>query len=657
MELIKNGKSDFSIAWKNGNEAAEVAAYQLQKYIEQSSGCKFEVKPTDDVKSQNTFYIGFSRDEKSYQELIETDLNGDGFIIEVIGSQVYLNAKTNRGLFFGVFDFLEKYFGVKFLNDDCEIVPYVKDLSISEGKTIERPDFAMRSYLNGKLHKGKGEEYDLYHLKHRQCNEHRHLTEKLGGECLMYGRHGTHNMHHFVPMEKYQESHPEFYAYFRNYITIDLLNGITDDGKLDESKDVSVAKIVIEEMKKDVIANPEALYFQFEQEDSKTFKVYEEGSHEQELVDKYGRSGILIRFCNMLATELQNWSNKELGGRPIYIVTFAYNYSKEPPVVKRDGKYYPIDDTVVVADNLIIRMAWWSNCAYSYFDDRQPAIAERIKGWHAVCHRFFFWAYDTDFTTFLWYYPSLHAMRDNIDGFKNLGVEYLMFESSDGSTQDWQADLKCYIYSKLMWNSKLRVNDLYNEYMDNYYGVAAQYVKKCMFIMENYSSYVESIYDNYWVATFEWTYRHMDLWNVKIIERALDILKEAEKEIIKSGKDVDVYLKRLSRVKVTFLHMKVNKINRELFENIRLGGITRFCGTLDIPEYKKQSFYNVEMEYRVVEPVIIPDDVKEKINNLDVYSISDHLDLDNERPQFAEIKDKNKISGFGEYVLSDELDL
>ena len=658
MLFISDGKCEYGIAWKKGNLPAEFAANELKKYVEQSTGCALEVNSVDALSLGKTFYIGFSRDEQSVIELSKTDLNGDGFIFDVTADALYLNAKTGRGLIFGVYDFLEKYFGVRFINMDCEIVPNVKDLTIPEGKTVERPEFAMRSYLSGKMLKGRGEEeHDIYHLKQRQCNEHRHLPERLGGECLMYGRNGTHNMHHFVPMEKYQETHPEFYAYFRNYITIDLLNGITDDGKLDQTKDVSVAKIVIEEMKKDIIANPDALYFQFEQEDSRTFKVYEEGSHEQELVDKYGRSGILIRFCNMLATELQEWSNRELGGRPINIVTFAYNYSKEPPVIKKeDGKYYPIDDTVVTVDNLIIRMAWWSNVAYSYFDDRQPAIAERIKGWHAVCHKFFFWAYDTDFTTFLWYFPSLHCIKDNILGFKNLGVEYLMFESSDGSLNDWQADLKCYIYSKLMWNTNLSVNDLYNEYLTHYFGAAGDYVKRCSAIMEHYSSFVESIYDNYWVATFEWTYRHVDLWNEKIFDRVLSILDDAENAIRKAGINVDYYLKHLACVRVTFLHMKVNKVNRALFENINLGGVTRFCGTLDIPEYKKQSFYNVEMLYRVVEPVIIPEEVKQKVNELDVYTISDQLDLDNVKRQFSR-KNGEGIDDKDAFVLSDILDL
>ena len=629
MLLIENGNSEYKIVWKKENAAAEFAACELKKYLEKSAGVSLELLSEDSVLKGRYFHIGFSEDFEDENELLKTDLNDDGFVLDITENEVFLNAKNGRGLIFGIYRFLEDFLGIRFINMGCEKIPAVYRLELPVKKIIEKPDFAMRSYLNGKMLTGKGEEYDLYHLKNKMCNEHRHLAEKMGGECLMYGRGGTHNMSRYVPKEKYMETHPEFYAVCERYTTIDLLNGITDDGKLDETMEVSVAKVVIEELKKDIIANPNAIYFQFEQEDSLTFPTYEEGSKKAKILEKYGRSGILVRFCNMLATELQKWADKELNGRKIYIVTFAYGYSKEPPVIKKDNTYSPIDQSVVAVDNLIIRMAFFSNCAYSYFDERQVAIKDMIRGWRAVCSKFMFWGYDTDFTTFLWYFPSLRNIKKNIIGFKDLGVVYLMFESADGGVNEWQAEIKAYIYGKLMWDTSLNVNELYNEYLENYYGPAAEYVKRVMAIMENYSSFVSSIYDNYIVDTFKWTYRHVDLQNEALFNRVLDILDQAETEIVNSRlENGEAFLKRLSAVKVTFLHMKLNKIHHILYQNIERGEVTRFSGLLDIPPMKKQSFYNVEMEYRVVVPVVIPNDVKEKIDALDVYSISDQLDLE-----------------------------
>ena len=85
----------------------------------------------------------------------------------------------------------------------------------------------------------------------------------------MYGRGVNHNFHLYVPFEKYGNTHPEFYRFL--YIngetvpTIDLTNGIADDGSLDESMPVSVAKIVVEELIKTADEHPDAEVLTFTQ--------------------------------------------------------------------------------------------------------------------------------------------------------------------------------------------------------------------------------------------------------------------------------------------------------------------------------------------------------------------------------------------------------
>lgn len=629
MLFVKDRKTDFKIAYKSGNEAAQFAASELKSYLEKCIGGTVIAIPSDCLIEGKAFYIGIYQNEERKNEIYKTHLNGDGFVLEIAEQAIFLNAKVNRGLIFGVYRFLEIFFGVRFFNIDCEKIPSVDTVDLPIKTIIEKPDFAMRSYLNGKMLEGEGEIYDRYHLKQKMCNEHRHLSEKLGGECPMYGRGGTHNMCKFVPMETYFESHPEFYAVCARYTTIDLLNGITEDGKLDETMELSVAKIVIEEMKKDILANPQAVYFQFEQEDSATYKTYEEGTPEAKILEKYGRSGILVRFCNVIARALQKWADEELNGRKIYIVTFAYSYARRPPVIEKDGKLLPIDDTVIAADNLIMRMAFFANSAYHYFDENQVEIKGLIEGWRSVAKRFFFWAYDTDYTTFLWYYPTLRHIKKNVEGFKDLGVEYLMMQSSSAGILEWQGELKCYIYGRLMWDSSLNVNELFDEYLENYFGPAARSVKKSMAIMENYSTFVEGVYDNYIVDTFRWTYRHADLQNEALLDRVLVILEEGETAIQSlGGENIELFSSRLANVKVTFYHMKLNAVHHRLYQNIEKSGVVRFSEQEDIPALKKQCFYNVEMDHGVIRSVVIPDDVQEKINGLDVYSISDELDLE-----------------------------
>ena len=314
-------------------------------------------------------------------------------------------------------------------------------------------------------------------------------------------RNFSHNFHCYVDRNKYcnkekypQFYHPEFYFYSKEYDiggdngwTLDLLNGITEDGKLDESMEVSVAKIVVEEMKKDIIAHPEVEYFTFEQEDGEFYYTYENQPQKQRILDKYTRSGILIRFCNVLADVLQSWANKELNGRKINISTFAYGYTMYPPLKKEKGELVPIDETVIPRDNVVIKIALTGNKYYSLLDPKQDQkVLESLNYWKIIAKKLMFWSYEANYFDYLWYLPFLNRIGKDIACFKELGVEYIMVEGIWESANNWCDMIKSFMYSKLFWNIHLDVESLLDEYLNAYYGQYAKYIKRFMYFMETW---------------------------------------------------------------------------------------------------------------------------------------------------------------------------
>ncbi len=636
MYLSNKEKGKHIIIPEKGNEAALYAGEQLKKYLYACMNLSIDICFCGNSNAVNRIYIGGEEYKSAdvVKKLSELDLNTDGFVLRITENNIYIDAQNGRGLIFGVYRFLEKYLSVRFFNAECERVPKVNELNVVPCVIVERPEFPLRSYLNGELWELGGKNVDLY-LKHKLNNEHIVVTEKkYGGRCSMFGRNGTHNMSTYVPYEKYKDSHPEFYYYNAElgYRTIDLLNGITEDCQIDESKEVSVFKIVLEEMKKDIIANPDISYFQFEQEDGNTIYPYEKGSPQDKIVKKYGRSGILIRFCNLLLRSLQKWSNENLGGRKISIVTFAYSYTTEPPIIEENGKVVPIDETVVADENLVIRLAMGTsfvNAGYHYFHPKNKEFIDKVNAWKAVCSKFMVWCYDMDDVTHLWYYPVIKNAKKNIFNFKKLGAVYLMFEAACSSIRNWQTDIRGYIYSNLMWNSTQSVNELFNEYMDGVYGVASDEIKKIVMIFENYCLYVREIYDGYYASTRFWSYRHADTNNEGLINRALALCDKAEEKIKELEKEQrDILFKRIQAVRVTFLHMKMNKINYEFYKSVENSGTTQFSGDEKIPKNKGQTIHNVEMEWMVTEKLIIPDDVAKKIKELNPLDIPDYINFD-----------------------------
>ena len=637
MRLVIKGKSDCVIITEQGNEAALFAAEELRDYVKKSTGVGIKINP-EKIDGLNQIFIGGKNavDKDLQTELTKFNELTDGFVNQITENKMTITANYDRGLIFGVYRFLEDFLGVRFFNVDCELVPKHDDLEIKSQLISEEPAFAMRSYLTGKLCWREGEEFRKFYLKMKQCNEHVSLNEaKYGGSCPMYGRRGAHNMSRFVPFDTYYETHPEFYEVTNSpftgdwgYHTIDLLNGITEDGKIDDSMDVSVFKIVLSEMKKDIEANPNKIYFQFEQEDGNVYKKYPEGSWQEKIVNKYGRSGILMRFCNLLATELKKWADSKLNGRPVYLETFGYAYCKDAPVKYENEKCVPIDDTVVAVDNLVIRLAQSSNFAYHHFDQRNKAFVKRMSEWRVICKKLMFWSYDMDDCTHIWYYPSLHACKNNVLGIKDYGAIYMMYEASEGSKDHWQADMRGYIYANLMWNPNQSAQKLYEEYMDNYYEVASDGVKRIVAILENYSLYLRSIYDEYCVDCFG-NYRNYRLINEKLLDKLIAIYHQTEEKLIESApKNLDVLLVRLRHIIVTLLHMKSHKINHEMFKYISLSGITRFCGMADIAPNRGQTMYNTDIHFGTPPVWNIPDDVVEKVLKLDVDTISDQINID-----------------------------
>ena len=255
--------------------------------------------------------------------------------------------------------------------------------------------------------------------------------------------------------------------------------------ELDGDMAVSVAKIVIEELIKTADEHPQAEVLTFTQEDG---PYYYDSPRNRRIEKKYKRSGILIRFCNVVVRAVNEFLKKNRHGRQIRLMTFAYAYAKDPPVRKVNGDFVPIDETIVADKNLVIQFALMSNGFYSYFSDKQnKSLRCCIEGWRVVASRFWFWAYDINFNRYLAYFDSFTNIGANVRGFRDLGIEYLCVQGSHDSLSNWQCNMRAYVYRKLMWDPALSADELLDEYIGIYYGPGAPAVRKMMAIFhENY---------------------------------------------------------------------------------------------------------------------------------------------------------------------------
>lgn len=553
--LFQKGKTNFRIITDSCPSLAQKEAVSfLGSLFPKTTTCKG--KPTKVLIVEKA-----TADSLKAQGVLD-----DGYRIVVSDKQITLSAYTDKGLLYSVYGFAEKFLGVRFLHPNETVIPKQDEVEIPVGEWIINPFFDMRTYLNY---------FTLYKSNLAFASTIRNnsnwldLESRYGGSCPMFGRmrpDGSldHNILQFVPYFKYKDTHPEFFIKDRNaygdLFKPDIVNGVAEDGTLDESMEDSVAKSIIEEMKKDVLANPDKKYFSLEQEDG--CSVVDKKKYFA-LVEKYKESGVLIRLVNVVARALQKWSDEELNGREINVVTFAYQGTSNAPVYQENGEYYPIDKTVVPEKNVVVRLALSADAYHGYFSDAEinKPIYEKIRGWRSICKKFMFWAYDIDFHDYFNYFPSFGVIKENIQGFYNLGVKYILMQGAHNFQQSWQCNLRAYIYHRLFNDINLSEQELFDEYIEGFYGkIGGECVKKFIVDMNAHYAKILKKYPQLKVESkteigkAKYLDKDLLLRCVRLFENTIATLQNADMPVT----DKEKFIARLEEVLVTPLWMYLN---------------------------------------------------------------------------------------------------
>lgn len=507
------------------------------------------------------FVLALLKDVPQYAKHGESITKDDGFVYIVEGKKAIFLTKSPRGLLYSVITYLQDDVGCRFYHVDEEYVPSLSSLPFPKERTVN-PLFAMRNYLVGKCYDNCWEDGYVPKVldamaKNRVLDVFTPVDKRHGGPAPVYGRNVSHNFHYYCSYEVYGKSHPEFFQEITSgqekMMTIDITNGIRDEDGALEDTPVSVAKVVIEEMKKDILAHPECSYFSLTQEDG---QEYFNDEHNRALEKRYKRSGLLIRFCNAIIKELHAWAKKELN-RDIYLVTFAYDYAKEAPVKEESGRISPIDESVEADPNLIIQMALYSNAFYPYLSPKQdPAVLKCMREWKAIAKRFWFWGYDIDFTNYYAYLDTFHTIKENVKSLHEYGIEYLLMQGSHDAPKNWQTDARSYVYDRLMWDLSLDQDALLKEYLDAYYGPASSYVSS--FISLFHKHFVALFAEGRDICLKTWgNENYPSVLPKEIVIEGLDILKAGKKAILASSlSDLrkETFVNRLSGVMATPLN-------------------------------------------------------------------------------------------------------
>lgn len=461
------------------------------------------------------------------------ELTRDGYRVALDGDTLYLVGGGSYGTVYAVYGFMARQFGYKFYNPDEIYFANPENMEIGEYDVTDIPDFENRT---GGWYFSRFD--DAAAIRYRTFKYFGYMRD---GEEF-FGSWAHNHIKEYLPIRLYHGEHPDWYS--PEFTQLCLSN---------EEMWPEFTRRVIERIQE----RPKAEFFLLGQEDRPTFcgcpRCLEQ-------IEKYGRSGVMMRFVNHVAREVKKWQMENCPERHILIGTFAYQKTTVAPVKQdENGNYVPLDPSVVPEDNVFIMIAPISADGSVTLTDteRNPAAKKALDAWYSLTHKCILWTYCSNFDRKFGFFDNFHVLSDNYKIFKKYQFRWVYYENNAARGGTALQPLLCYLHANLAWNVNFDVAAETVDFMRHYYKEGADHMLAYLkgfndFYKARKKEYSER--DDRYYGTYLWNGQEktsvldpkFHTW--EFIEARLKNLEDAEKAIKLarySKKDEARYLERV----------------------------------------------------------------------------------------------------------------
>lgn len=538
--MAKDGETDYKIVVPAAaSDCVLYAASELNRYFTRSTGAQMEIVVDNGTAlDENAKYVSLGDTTMAGGLTVtKAEVNLDGYKIARRGNTILIKAYEDRGVMYGVYEFLHRGFGyecyaVDEIALDVKPTAFLPDLDFTDA-----PSFEGR-FLDGPL------DYNQ-ELQAKLRMKDMGLSSRYGGSATdeWMGMHCESFLHivDYADYEAYYAEHyPDVakedyrYEWFSNASGSRLQWCLTNSVLLD---------VATENLKKIITEHPEGIYVNIAEEDMGVMCNCERtgesffGLSCKDSRTKYGVSGTLIRFVNELIKRIEPWREQNYPDRELKYVTFVYHQSINAPVKeqKEDGKYVPIDETVVPHEKLYVRYAPIQRCYYHNLLDKTCSInkryAENYEKWTDLTDRLMTWEYRTNYSAYYQFFDNFGTMQDETIRYYEDGVVNMMLQYTTGSGLASMSDLNVYLNSKILWNVYADQEKLIDDFMNAFYKTGAPYVKEYLNLMRSHLAAVNvEQAGNFHMGMYSTdtpSYQTAKTWSRAVLEKALDLLGKA----------------------------------------------------------------------------------------------------------------------------------
>lgn len=456
VQLLEEGASACQIVLTpEASPSEKNAAQELQTHFKACSGVELPIVTTATAPDGPMIVLGCGPVAKSLGVDPGTETLGEqGYVMRTVPPHLVIAGTATAGTLYGVYDFLEKYLGVRWYAPEETKTPQVRKLDLPDIDQAVQPAFAMRNTS----YDCPGGGADFWARLRNNRGE--------GGADFPFGIHynfdGTcHSYFRYISPGEFFETHSEYFS---------EIGGVRRSAETQLClTNPEVLEIVTERMLKRMEERPGDRQHNFSQMD---YYSYCQCAKCQAINDQYGTmGGTQYWFLNQLAERTAKVYPDKLVG------TLAYMYTEEPP------------KDLVMHPNVAVWLCHMFPSCDSHPIASCPLNADykrRALAWSKACSHLYAWHYIVDFAHYYNPFPNFRAMAADLKFYRDIGVEgiYLQGMGHGGGGGEFSL-LRPYYGMKLLWNPDQDADGLIRDFLEGYYGEAWEPIQQYITLLHD----------------------------------------------------------------------------------------------------------------------------------------------------------------------------
>lgn len=433
------------------------AAEEFQALLKQSHGIDLPIVVSAS-STPNSIYIGPGKALASSPVAVSTEgLGEEGLRIRITPENIAIAGGPPRGTLYGVYEFGERYLGIRFLTFDHTYFPTPPAAEIPCEEYTYKPVFAFRwpYYQENTTHPEFAARLRVNTVTDK---------DQLGGKS--HQSLINHSLMRLLPVDKYGKDHPEYYALVDGERKLEMGGGgpevcVTNPAVIDAVAENTIAALT---------ADPAQQNISVSQNDN---DAYCHCPNCEAVNQAEGTPmGSHLAFVNAVAERVESkFPDVKIG-------TLAYWYTRKPP------------KTIQPRKNVQIQLCSIECCTLHPLNDpncqRNKQFFDEMMKWKAVCNDIWIWHYNTNFGNYDLPFPNLRAIGPNVRFFSENNVKGVFMQADGNGMAGEMSDLRNYVIARCLWNPTLDGWSQVEEFCRLHYGKAADAVLEYLvFIHDN----------------------------------------------------------------------------------------------------------------------------------------------------------------------------